>query len=122
MIISRRSALKRFIIVTGGIMIIPSCMQENDNTSVPLNNLDLNRGHEKLLAEIEESIITASDTPGAKEFQTHLFTLIMLNDCYEKNKQQQFVKGLKEINTISKKEFGNPFIECTPSQREEMLT
>jgi hypothetical protein len=46
----------------------------------------------------------------------------MLNDCYEKDKQQQFVKGLKEINSISKKKFGNPFIECTTPQREDILT
>ncbi len=122
MSITRRPALKHFLIVAGGISIIPSCLQENDNTSIPLNNLDLNGSHEKLLAEIEETIIPATDTPGAIELQTHIFTLIMLNDCYEKDKQQQFVKGLKEINSISKKKFGNPFIECTTPQREDILT
>lgn len=102
MSITRRSALKHLLIVAGGISIIPSCYQENDNTSVIFNNLDLNGSHEKLLAEIEETILPATDTPGAKELQTHIFTLIMLNDCYEKDKQQQFVKGLKEINSIAK--------------------
>lgn len=122
MSITRRSALKHLLIVAGGISVIPSCLQENDNTSIPFSNLGLNGSYEKLLAEIEETIIPATDTPGAKELQTHVFTLIMLNDCYDKNTQQQFVKGLKEINSISKKKFGNTFIECTTSQREEILT
>ena len=74
------------------------------------------------MAEIAETIIPKTDTPGAKEIATHVYTLKMLDDCTEKEKQDAFVKGLNEINTISKKRFNNKFIDCTAPQRRDILT
>lgn len=121
MAITRRTAVKQLLIISGGVVIFPSCIHHEDETSIPLKNLDLNAAHEKLMAEIAETIIPATDTPGAKDLSTHIYTLKMLDDCYEKDKQQAFVKGLKEINDISKKRFNNTFINCTVPKRQDIL-
>ena len=122
MSITRRIAVKQLLIISGGVLIFPSCVHQEDKTSILLKNLDLNAGHEKLMAEIAETIIPKTNTPGAKEISTHIYTLKMLDDCAEKEKQDAFVKGLNEINDISKKKFNNKFIDCTVPQRENILT
>lgn len=38
----------------------------------------------KLLGELSETLIPASDTPGAKDVSAHLFALMMIGDCYKK--------------------------------------
>ena len=121
MSVTRRSAVKQLLIISGGVVIFPSCIHHEDKTSIPLKNVDLNASHEKLMAEIADTIIPKTDTPGAKELSTHIYTLKMLDDCTDKEKQQAFVKGLNEINDISKKKFNNKFIDCSVSQREGIL-
>lgn len=121
MSITRRIAVKQLLIISGGIVIFPSCIHHKDETSIPLKNLELTADHEKLMAEIADTIIPKTDTPGAKELATHIYTLKMLDDCTEKEQQDAFIKGLNEINNISKKKFNNKFINCTVPQREAIL-
>lgn len=117
---SRRLAIKNIAIIIGGISVLPGCFH-NDENKLPLKNLSFTTSDETLLAEIQETILPKTNTPGSKDLALHLFTLKMMDDCYEKDKQQQFVKGLKEINSICKKKYGNAFIDCTIPQREEIL-
>ena len=121
MVVSRRSALKQFLILTGGVIVLPSCLHQQEKASIALKNLAINGSQEKLLAEIAGTIIPATETPGAKDLYTHLFTIKMVDDCYEKEKQQEFVNGLGEIDEIAAKRFGSNFIKCTTSQREAIL-
>jgi hypothetical protein len=120
--IKRRSVIKSIIILTGGVSLLPSCFHEDDKTSLALKHVKLTGSDERLFAEIEETIIPATDTPGAKDLSLNLFTLKMIDDCFDEDKQQQFVRGLKEIDAFSKKKSGNTFLKCTASQREEILT
>jgi len=119
--LSRRLALKQMLLIAGGVTLLPSCFRE-DGKSLAYKNLDLGEADEKLLAEISETLIPATDTPGAKDLSLSLFTLKMVDDCYDNKEQEKFVKGLKGINAFSKKRFDNSFIDCTVPQREEILT
>src|SRR5207253_8266301 len=75
----------------------------------------------KLLAEVADTIIPATDTPGAKDLYTHLFTMKMVDDCLEKGKQDEFVTGLHQLNNVTRKQYNNDFINCTPTQRQAIL-
>lgn len=118
----RRTALKNLLIIAGGTVLIPSCVQEDRKASIPLDHLNLSADQEALMAEIAETIIPKTDTPGAKELGVHQFVLVMVDDCYEKDDQANFMKGLKAMNDVSKKEYNNSFVKCTPQQRQELLT
>lgn len=118
---NRRSVFKNLAIVAGGILILPSCSQDKSKVSIQLNKLDINADQEALLAEIGETIIPATDTPGSKALNLHLFVLKMLDDCYEKEDQQKFIAGLNRLKEDTKKEFGDPFVRCTLAQRSQML-
>lgn len=101
----RREAIKSLLIVTGGVMVIPSCLQERTESTIPLNHLKIDANQEKLLAELAETIIPATNTPGAKDTYTHVFTLKMIDDCRDKADQETFIKGLKRSGPLGKGTF-----------------
>ena len=122
MLHSRRSLLKNLLIVTGGVLVLPACVQDNKSKSgILLKNMEVSANEEALLAEISETILPATDTPGAKDLYAHLFALKMIDDLSKKEDQQQFLRGLREIDGLSKKRFNTPFAKATPEQRETLL-
>src|SRR3954471_20396397 len=119
--ITRRDAIRNCFILSVSAAIIPSCLQEKTKPLVALKNIDLDGNQQKLIAELCETIIPKTDTPGAKETATDLFVLKMLDDCTTKDDQETFVKGLKSFNDLSKDKFDKTFVDCTPQQREDLL-
>lgn len=97
-------------------------MNQAGEASIPLKHIKVDSEGEKLLAEISETFIPGTAIPGAKDVYAHLFALNMIDDCYEKEQQQQFEKGLKAIDGLSKKKFNASFVKSTPAQRESLLT
>ena len=102
-------------------MFIPSCITGNEKASIALKKISISAGQEELLAAIAATLIPRTDTLGAREVGAHLFTLKMLDDCYEKEDQEKFVRGLEELEKSTKKRFGNSFVKCTAAQKETVL-
>src|SRR4051812_19145571 len=118
---NRRSVFRNLVIVAGGILILPSCSGDKSKASIQLNKLDVDADMEKLLAEIAETLIPETDTPGAKKLNIHLFVLKMLDDCYDENAQKKFIAGLKQLDVVAKKKFDTSFIGCSTIQRQQLL-
>lgn len=122
MSISRRTALKQFLIIAGGVTLIPSCMQRDRATaSVPLRHLKISATEEQLLAELAETIIPATDTPGAKDLYLHQFALTMVDDCHTKEDRSAFEKGMKAFDDFARKELKAPFTQLPAGKRAELL-
>lgn len=117
----RRSALKNLIIIGGGIALLPSCLNKPEKASVRLKNVEINHQQENILAEVAETIIPATDTPGAKALGVHLFVLKMLDDCYNKKDQKAFLTGLEQLETMAKKQYKNSFVDCSKDDKESVL-
>lgn len=117
----RRSSIKTLIIISAGTALLPSCLQNDEKSSVSYKKIKINRKEENLISEIGETIIPKTNTPGAKDLSAHLFALMMIDDCYEPGKQNQFEKGLKEFDEFSKKRFDKTFVKCTSPERLELL-
>jgi hypothetical protein len=109
------------LIIAGGIAILPSCSQESGGASIQLNNLDIGQKQEDLLAEIAETIIPKTSSPGAKDLKLHLFVLKMVDDCHNKYDQKIFTDGLNTIDQLSKKRFSKSFKEASLAQRTQLL-
>jgi hypothetical protein len=118
--ITRRAAIRNLLIVTAGVALLPSCLQ--DHTSIKLNSLDINSDHEKILASLTDAIIPKTDTPGALDLSAHLFVLKMVDDCYTKEEQQVFMTGFEEFNRKVKDKYQKSFADLTGSQKEEFLS
>ena len=122
MSVDRRTVLKQFLSLSAGVILIPSCMQENKNkASVLLRNFSITGSQGELLADIAETIIPKTATPGAKDITAHLFTLKMMDDCRSKEDQEKFVKGLQAFEAQAEKVTGKPFLKATAEERASFI-
>jgi hypothetical protein len=117
----RRFALRQLALVSGAAITLPSWASEWTKDSLPSVKTILNPSQETLLGEVVETFIPKTDTPGAKEVGVHKFLNVMLTDCYDKETQDKFSEGLKQIDLASQKKFKKSFIAITPLQRLEVL-
>lgn len=120
--ISRRKALKQFVFVSAGLAIIPSCMQDRSKSALLLKKISIGSDDEAMLAELSESIIPKTSTPGAKDISAHLFVLKMVDDCTKKEDQTKFLEGLKAFNVFCKTTAGKDFVKCNAEERKKVLT
>lgn len=119
--LDRRALLKNLLIVSAGVLVLPACVQEKSKASILLKNMQVSGNEEALLAEVSETIIPATDAPGAKDLYTHLFALKMLDDLSSKEEQQTFMKGLNALDSFSKQKVKETFTKASPAQREQIL-
>lgn len=118
----RRTAVRNLALVIGGALVLPACDRKADQASIALKKIRLNADNEALIADIAETIIPKTDTPGAKDLHLQQFIMKMLDDCYTKEDQEAFVSGLKDFEQLTEKEYKKSFTALTPQQREQMLT
>lgn len=87
----------------------------------PTTTFSLSAEQQTLLAELAETIIPTTSTPGAKEAQVPAFIQLALKDCYPDRQQKHFQKGLSAVDDDSKKTYGKAFVDLAPAQREAVL-
>lgn len=119
--VTRRSAIRQLFCISAGALIIPSCMEDKSKSSILLKNFTIDSDQEKLLAELAESIIPKTSSPGAKDIYAHLFALKMVDDCYNKEDQKKFVNGLEAFQKKAKRELDRTFLEAAPEERNSFL-
>lgn len=76
----------------------------------------------QMTGEIADLIIPTTDTPGALATNVHGFLDGYLAECVSKEKQQQFLNGLKKINVVAEDKFHKIFLACTHKQHIQLLT
>jgi hypothetical protein len=74
-----------------------------------------------LLAELAETIIPTTDTPGAKAAGVDRFIALMVQDCLKPADQEMFRQGLRSADTDCLVRNGKTFVACTGAQRIEFL-
>lgn len=121
MIVNRRTALGQLLVISAGAALLPSCLQDRSKSSILLKNFQIDGQQEKLLAELSETIIPATNTPGAKDISAHLFVLKMLDDCYSSDDRKKFLTGLRQLDEAARTASGKSFVKCTPAERESLI-
>ncbi len=74
-----------------------------------------------VLAEIVETIIPQTDTPGAKSLGIDKLIERIVKDCYEKPAQVQFAQGIRLVDELAQKNNNKPFVDCSTAQRLAVL-
>lgn len=117
----RRRALVNLGIISGGLVLFPSCEFSKEKATIALNNLEINASQENLLKEIIASIIPNGEIPGAIELKVDEFVWVMLDDCFSKEGQQDFLKGLNSFNDVVDKTRGKSFHKLLEEERSTVL-
>ncbi|QMW06912.1 gluconate 2-dehydrogenase subunit 3 family protein [Spirosoma foliorum] len=106
----------------GGLISLPAWANGWTTETVLTTRKILSVGQTELLAEMVETIIPATDTPGAKALNVHQFVQKMVADCYPKTAQENLNKGLDSLNDLAQKSFSKPFAQGDTAQRTALLT
>lgn len=126
---NRRELLQRTALVFGGTLLgADSILAKNidwdqlDNLPEDSRGIGLfSKGQIKLLNEIGETIIPATDTPGAKAAKVGQFIAVIVSDCYEAADQQRFLQGLATLESESVKRNGKKFMKSSAMLRTDLL-
>lgn len=119
---NRRELLKLIAAATGGMVIggeflLSGCNNPESNTT-PLEFTEENIA---FLDEVAETILPQTSTAGAKAAGVGRFMTVMANDCYTKDDQEIFHKGLTTLNDACKKMHGHDFMKATPEHKKAVL-
>jgi hypothetical protein len=118
---NRRELLKMIAAATGGVMIggeflLSGCKANSDSAPVAFTAENI-----AYLDEIAETIIPQTTTAGAKAAGVGRFMTVMVNDCYTKDDQEVFHKGLNILDDACNKMHNVSFMKATPEQRKQLL-
>lgn len=117
---NRRKALKIGGILGGIGLLSGSAYLTFFNIDQPENNYFSD--HIALLAELVESIIPETDTPGAKRANVHLYVAGLLENCSTNKERSSFYNGLENLKSYCTTEYGTSFMDCTSIQRNTVIT
>jgi hypothetical protein len=120
---NRRIAIKNVVLLAGAAVVLPSCLSQTKNPeqAAALQPASLTASQRQLVADVCETLIPRTDTPGAKDLGLHLYVLKMLTDCTPAKEQQVFVAGLGQLDAAAQRQQGHSFTASTPPQRAALL-
>lgn len=109
---NRRVALRNLTLAAGGLMLLPACSAGRF----------LSSRQDRLLTDIVDTIIPTTDTLGAKDLNVPTFVQKVVTDCYEKEVQEAFLRGLDTVTRLAKQSHRKSFSALAPAQRLELLS
>jgi hypothetical protein len=75
----------------------------------------------QLLAELAETIIPRTNTPGAKDCKVEDYITKMIIENSDARAQKSFLIGLNEIEDYANSNYQQSFIQCNATQRNDIL-
>lgn len=118
--IKRRSALTKIASGLAGMISLPAWADSWNPAGLGVfRRLPLSE--EESLAAIVDTIIPATDTPGAKELGVHQLLQKIVTDCYEAPAQDTLSMGLVLTDAVSLGDYGSAFRHLNPEQRLAVL-
>jgi hypothetical protein len=120
MAMNRREAVWRIAVLMGGAMVGSELLLSGQAIPDKVPTAAFTDADRALLDEIGETIVPATDIPGAKAVNIGAFMTMMVNDCYNDRQHAVFAEGLSKINDACKAKCGCSFMEATAAQRTEL--
>jgi len=118
---NRRVAIQQLVLIWAGVALLPSCLHNEQKVSIPLKRIQINPDDETMLADLAETILPKTDTPGAKDLSAHLFVLKMVDDCFTKQNQEKYLTGMKSFESFVMKKTGKSFSENNITERQSIV-
>ncbi|MBY5959565.1 gluconate 2-dehydrogenase subunit 3 family protein [Membranicola marinus] len=119
---NRRDILKQLAILSGGIMLVPSCDFSKNDVLKAYDNLQITADHKATLQKLCNTIIPSdTDHIGADELKLSDFVLVMINDCYSPEDQRIFTEGLKNLDQYSLEQTRQNFQSMSSAHANELI-
>lgn len=118
---NRRIALRHLALISGGLVLIPSCDFSSDDILAAYQNLKVTATQKTLLGAISDTIIPAGEIKGALNLEVPDFILVMVNDCFTKVNQDKFTAGLAAFPAYTQQTAGKKFDALSVKEKEELI-
>jgi hypothetical protein len=115
----RRTAVKRLSLLAGGALLSLGGIKYYQLYKAP--DLSLLDKYRALLGDLSDTIIPATDSPGAKEAGVGDFVIKMVRECTDRKSQNNFITGLKDLAGYAESKYGKPYGQCTLEERTVIL-
>ena len=126
--LSRREVIRRALIMTGATSVIGSsalfnaaCSTSSERGDAILRQDTFSAEDVAWLDEVAETILPATDTPGAKAAEVGAFIALMVTDCLSPQEQVQFRANMDMVEAQCRRDHGVGFMAATPGQRLSLL-
>ncbi len=120
-LLNRREALARLSLLLGGALIGGNAYLRGAPLEGKTTSPEFSADELALMDEIGETIIPATDTPGAKSVGIGAFMAMMVRDCYTDENHAIFKAGLGKIDSAARAKFGKSFLSASSAERTELL-
>lgn len=122
---NRRDAITRVSLLIGGAVLGAEAFLSGCHNAPEKNiggaGINFSNDDIAFFDEIAETILPATDTPGAKDAKVGEFMARIVKDCYTERDQKIFMEGMQKLNEASQKKNGKTFMDSTPQQRHDLL-
>lgn len=119
---NRRKVLKNFAIATGGLIILPQWMVSCGVSDTTVHQTSFSKTEQEMLASITDTIIPPGNgSIGALSEGVDKFLQKLIDDCYEKDVQDNVKKQLNALESSAKTTHSKSFTDCSHPQRQELL-
>lgn len=122
---NRRDALLRVATFVGTTMSLPALADTLERSAALRASTGkpvlFTADQDATVAELAETIIPTTKTPGAKAAKVNEIIDVVLKDCYKAEDQQRFLEGLAQTNKLAQDAYGKPFVGIDAAQRIEIV-
>ena len=123
---NRRDSLKAISAVTAHALF-PTVLASAAEAAAALDSgkawtpVWIRRPRAAMLEALVDTVMPATDTPGARQAHVHVFVDRALRDCYTPEEQKVFLTGLEALAAQCRKRHRRAFEACTPQERLALL-
>ncbi len=118
---NRRSTLKKLLAASGGLIALPAWAQNWSVNDLTRHRSSFSFTNQEILASVADAIIPAGNSIGAVSVGVDKFLQKLIDNCYEKEVQENVKAQLTGLDDAAKRTYGNPFVSCGPTQRLALL-
>ncbi len=123
---NRRKVLKQLAIATGGLITLPQWMISCGISDSNVHTTSFSSTEQQLLASVCNTIIPpgnpiAIGSIGALSVGVDKYLQKLIDDCYEKDVQDNTKLQLNSLEKSAKTKFKRTFVECSQLQTQELF-
>jgi hypothetical protein len=122
---NRRDALLRVATLVGATMSLPALADTLERSAALRASTGkpvlFSADQDAMVAELADTIIPTTKTPGAKAAKVNEIIDVVLKDCYREPDQKAFLEGLAHTNKLSQDAYGKAFVGLDNTQRIEVV-
>ncbi|MDH4090761.1 MAG: gluconate 2-dehydrogenase subunit 3 family protein [Cyclobacteriaceae bacterium] len=118
---NRRTSLKTLMAASAGLVALPAWAKGWLPGEFGAERSSFSPAEQDVLSSVADTIIPAGDSLGALTVGVDKFLQKLIDDCYEKDVQENVKVQLAGLATAAKSNYGKSFMLCDQQQRQELL-